>query len=122
MEGHAARDAEGRTGGKLLAAHRHLDGDGPPTAAQRVLWLVERFGCTPMQAIRELEDNPYIAEIVATAAYHDAYRALERWESATPEQRRGMEPPGGDGMGEVLARHRRVILRERMTAHNEERS
>ena len=57
--------------------------------------MIDEFGCTPSEAIRELRDNPYIWRLLAARAMERAHAAIARWEAASDTARETMEPPSG---------------------------
>ena len=82
-------------------------------------YLCRRFNCTPTAAIEELRHNPYIFDVLSTEMYREAYVAVERWESMTPDQQKDQTPPSGSWVKRVNANRLRA-LREEMAARKAE--
>ena len=94
-------------------------GDGPPTYAQLLWLLVRTMHCTPLEAVREYEQNPVVLEVLLAAQHEEAFSAVERWSAMTDEQRRGQTAPAGR-MVALVERHRRTLLEERVRGRAED--
>ena len=81
--------------------------------------LCRDFNCTPSEAARELRHNPYIWDVIDADQYRQAYHAVDRWESMTPEQRKGQAEPEGHWVERVNRnnqRQLRIEIEERKAA------
>ena len=99
----------GHDGGKLLAVHRELAGKGPLSWYGLSDKLIREMGCTPSEAVHELQNNPHLRLQLQYAEYRAAYLRVERWLAMTQEQRAQETEPSGRYV--VLAhRNRRRLL------------
>ena len=108
----------GPPGGIARATFRSLEEGGPATRAQTYLALVRRLNCTPSQAVRELEENPYAVEMLATDSFETAYRALRDWEALPDDRRRDVPKPSGAWVDRVEAAEAELV-REQLAERRE---
>ena len=66
-------------GGKLVAAHRALDGTGPLGFYGLADLICREYGCTPTEAVHEIRCNPHIRVQLEWRYYYRAYIAVHRW-------------------------------------------
>ena len=119
MGGDAAEFGDGRTlGGITESVHRSLSDGGPATDAQLVLMVVRRFNCTPTEAVRELNHNPWIYDLIGVSLYEDAYAEVERWYAMSEAERAKASPPSGR-WARMAERNRARILREKFEESDE---
>ena len=104
----------GHDGGKLLAVHRELAGKGPLSWYGLSDKLIREMGCTPSEAVHELQSNPHLRRQLQYAEYRAAYLAVERWLAMTQEQRAQATEPRGRYVT-LVHRHRRLILESDFT-------
>ena len=80
-----------------------------------MLAVCERFGCTPLDALRELHHNPHIYHLLAVAAYRDTWRDQRRYDTMSPDQRKHAQPPEGR-YADLVARHKLAVAEDAMAA------
>ena len=85
---------------------------GPRQSEQLILFVVRRFNCTPLEAIREFQRNPWLQRLIETTLYEDAYHAVERWDAMDADQQKAAEPPSGTWVERVAATNLQIKREE----------